>query len=223
MDIIDKNLSFNGLTKRSNTNRIILHHSGTLARQTVETIHNYHKNTLGYAGIGYHYYVRQDGNIYKGRPDNTVGAHAYGSNTDSIGVCFEGHFDKEGMGDLQRRAGQELIAYLKEEYNISKVQAHKDVNQTSCPGKNFPFDEIANYTSTEEKTENEVFLVKLTTVLNIRKEPNTKQSPVGIIKDHGTYTIVETKEEGNRLWGKLKSGAGWICLRENGKDYVKRI
>lgn len=34
------------------------------------------------------------------------------------------------------------------------------------------------------------------------------------IRDKGIYTIVEQK--GN--WGKLKSGAGWICL-----DYTKRV
>lgn len=223
MNIIDKKLNFNGLSKRNTTKRIILHNSGTLARQTVETIHNYHKNILRYAGIGYHYYVRQDGSIYQGRPDNTVGAHAYGLNSDSIGICFEGNFDKEVMGDLQRQAGQELVAHIKNKYNITKIQAHRDVNQTSCPGKNFPFSEIVNYKHIEEKEENGAFLVKLTTVLNIRKEPSTKQSTVGVIKDHGTYTIVETCEEDNRLWGKLKSGAGWICLKENGKDYVKRV
>ena len=60
------------------------------------------------------------------------------------------------------------------------------------------------------------FLVKVTTNkgLNIRKGPGTNYPVTGTIKDQGTYTIVETK--GN--WGKLKSGAGWICL-----DYTKRV
>ena len=35
-------------------------------------------------------------------------------------------------------------------------------------------------------------------------------------KDHGKYTIVETK--GN--WGKLKSGAGWINCSDK---YCKRV
>lgn len=53
------------------------------------------------------------------------------------------------------------------------------------------------------------FLVKVTADgLNIRKGPGTNYSVVGVIRDKGTYTIVETS--GN--WGKLKSGAGWIHL-----------
>ena len=147
VNIIDTNLQFNSnITKRSleKIKRIILHHSGVTVLQTVETIHNYHKNTNGWAGIGYHFYVRKDGSIYKGRDVEFVGAHASGSNSDSIGICFEGNFNEETMNDAQKQAGKELVAYLKNKYNINTVQAHRDVCATSCPGDKFPFDEIAN-------------------------------------------------------------------------------
>lgn len=58
------------------------------------------------------------------------------------------------------------------------------------------------------------FLVKITAnALNIRKGPGTNYSITGCIRDKGTYTIVE--QQGN--WGRLKSGAGWICL-----DYTQK-
>ena len=142
MNIIETNLDFSNLSKRGATNRIILHHTGVAVEQSVEVIHNYHKNSLGYAGIGYHFYIRKNGEIYRGRPEDTVGAHAYGSNNDSIGICFEGNFEEEQMTEAQIKSGKELVNYLKEKYNINKVQMHRDVNQTSCPGKNFKFDEI---------------------------------------------------------------------------------
>ena len=142
MNIIETNLDFSNLSKRGATNRIILHHTAVTAEQSVEVIHNYHKNTLGYAGIGYHFYIRKNGEIYRGRPEDTVGAHAYGSNNDSIGICFEGNFEEEQMTEAQIKSGKELVNYLKEKYNINKVQMHRDVNQTSCPGKNFKFNEI---------------------------------------------------------------------------------
>lgn len=147
MNIIKTNLQFNSnYTTRAITDikRIILHHSGVSVLQTVETIHNFHKNTRGYAGIGYQLYVRKDGTIYEGRPMEWVGAHAYANNRDSIGICAEGNFNEETMSDIQKNALKELVAYLKEKYNISKVQAHRDVDNTSCPGKNYPFTEIAN-------------------------------------------------------------------------------
>ena len=69
------------------------------------------------------------------RPENTVGAHAYGSNYNSIGICAEGRYMEETMLEAQKNALKELVAYLKEKYNISKVQKHKDVCATSCPRK----------------------------------------------------------------------------------------
>lgn len=146
INIIETNLQFNGLTKRDKTVRIFLHHSGTNILQSIEVIHNYHKNTLGWAGIGYHFYVRKDGSIYRGRPEDVIGAHAQGdkANYDSIGICFEGNFDVETMSEVQKNAGKELVAYLKNKYGIDRVQAHREVNSTTCPGLNFLFSEIAN-------------------------------------------------------------------------------
>ena len=47
------------------------------------------------------------------------------------------------MPKKQIIAGNELVNMLKKKYNISKVLAHKDVNATAYPGKNFPFGAIA--------------------------------------------------------------------------------
>ena len=49
--------------------------------------------------------------------------------------------------------------------------------------------------------------------LYIRTGPGTNYSNKGFIKP-GVYTIVQTSGK----WGKLKSGAGWICL-----DYTAKI
>lgn len=67
---------------------------------------------------------------------------------------------------------------------------------------------------------NTPYLVKVTAdSLNIRKDAGTEYSVVGCITDKGTYTIVDEKKgSGAALWGRLKSGAGWISL-----DYVKKF
>lgn len=141
MNIIDKNLSFATLSKRQSTNRIIVHHAAM--NGTVEDIHRVHRNN-GWAGIGYHFYVRKDGSVYAGRPEWAIGAHASGSNYNSIGICAEGNFENEEMSDAQKNAIRELIAYLKDKYNITTVQRHRDVGKTACPGKNYPFDYVVN-------------------------------------------------------------------------------
>ena len=55
--------------------------------------------------------------------------------------------------------------------------------------------------------------------LNIRKGPGTNYGKTGQFTGKGIFTIVqESKGEGATLWGKLKSGAGWISL-----DFAKKI
>lgn len=142
MKIIEKTYRWNGtLARRGVTRRIILHHAAAVTC-SADQIHAWHLAN-GWSGIGYHFFVRKDGTVYRGRPEDTVGAHAGGSNSDSIGVCFEGSFDKEEMPAVQRRAGTELVAYLKKKYGVTTVQRHSDVNATGCPGTHFPFDAIA--------------------------------------------------------------------------------
>ena len=129
------------LTKRRSTTRIILHHAAA-SKCTAQQIHSWHLAN-GWVGIGYHFFVRKDVSVYRGRPEDTVGAHAGNNNYDSIGICFEGNFDREEMPAAQKQAGMELVAYLKQKYGISTVQRHSDVNATGCPGAHFPFAAIA--------------------------------------------------------------------------------
>ena len=63
--------------------------------------------------LGIIFFVRKDGSIYRGRPEEVVGSHAKGSNSDSIGICFEGSYMTETMGQTQINAGRELVSYLK--------------------------------------------------------------------------------------------------------------
>ena len=148
MEIIETNLQFKDMSTRKATQRIILHHADA-KNCSAEDIHRWHLNN-GWSGAGYHFLVRKDGTIYRLRPEDKVGAHAYGSNYNSIGVCFEGNYMEEDMPEVQKQAGKELVAYLKNKYKISTVQKHKDVCATSCPGDKFPFDEIAKSDTSNE-------------------------------------------------------------------------
>ena len=151
MEIIETNLNFKAMSNRQTTERIILHHSASSVA-SAEDIHRWHLNN-GWEGAGYHFLVRKDGKVYRMRPEEKIGAHAYMNNYNSIGICFEGNFEIEEMSDVQVQSGRELVAYLKNKYGINKVQGHRDVNNTSCPGKNFKFDEIANGQATSVVTE----------------------------------------------------------------------
>ncbi len=63
------------------------------------------------------------------------------------------------------------------------------------------------------------YMVKVTDpALNIRSGPGTNHPVVGVIRDLGSYTIVQEQSgAGASVWGQLLSGAGWISL-----DYTQR-
>lgn len=141
MQIIKKNYHWaSPLSIRKKTNRIILHHAQAKTC-SVEDIHQWHLKR-GWSGIGYHFFIKKDGTIYQGRPENTIGAHAKGANSDSIGICAEGNFMQEKMNALQLNAFIDLVSYLKKKYSITDIKRHKDVNATNCPGTYFPFSTI---------------------------------------------------------------------------------
>lgn len=143
MQINEVNYKWNGgLTKRSKTEMIVLHHAAAKSCN-VQQVHQWHLNN-SWVGIGYHYFISQSGQIFRGRPEDTVGSHAKGYNSKSIGICFEGDFTVQSMPKVQLEAGKELVTYLKDKYKIANVKAHRDLMATSCPGSKFPFDEIAN-------------------------------------------------------------------------------
>lgn len=136
------------LKERSDTDMLIIHHSAANG-QTAEQIHNYHLG-LGWSGIAYHYYVRQDGTVYRGRPEDMTGGHTSNYNSNSIGICFEGNFETETMSEAQLNAGIALIEDIKTRYPDIEVLGHRDLNSTACPGANFPFEEMTN-SMTQEK------------------------------------------------------------------------
>lgn len=149
MKIIDAGLKFksNHTVRSGSVNGFVLHHAA--ANGSVETVHQWHLNR-GWAGIGYHFYVRKDGTVYRGRPENWVGAHTDGHNATKIGICAEGNYEVEKMPDVQKNAIIELLGYLRGKYGNQKVYGHRDLDATACPGKNYPFNEIVNGKTTSK-------------------------------------------------------------------------
>ena len=140
MKIIQQLYKWNGnLPERSETKYIILHHRA--GDGDVESIHRDHLNR-GWVGIGYHFYVRKNGEVFKGRPIGSIGAHTVGFNHLGIGVCFEGNFENESMTAAQIAGGRKLIDYLRTLYPNAVVKAHRDFQKTLCPGAKFPFEQL---------------------------------------------------------------------------------
>lgn len=136
----ESGLKFGNLQKRTDTKYLVLHHADA-TKCTVQDVHKWHLNK-GYSGIGYHFFVSKKGEIYEGRPIESVGAHCYGFNKCSIGICAEGDFTKDIMPDIQKKAINEILLYLKNIYPKAEIKGHKELTATACPAPNFPLEEL---------------------------------------------------------------------------------
>ena len=126
--------------KRSSTEGIVVHHLGA-KRAAPETIHQWHLDR-GWIGAGYNIYIRKDGTEYELRGVENQGAHVKGENHRLLGIALEGNFEKESPTDAQYEALANRIKKLFEVYGEIPVTGHYDHQNTSCPGENFPWNEL---------------------------------------------------------------------------------
>ena len=119
---------------------VVLHHSA--GSGSLKQVHDYHRYVNGWSGIAYHLYVRRDGTVWRARPIDARGAHCRGWNDRSIGICFEGNFDREEMGKEQLDAGREAVRYVLGIYPGAIIAGHGELCTTACPGKFFPLAEL---------------------------------------------------------------------------------
>jgi N-acetyl-anhydromuramyl-L-alanine amidase AmpD len=150
MQVIETGFKFGALTTRKSTKRVIIHHTAS-ADVPASTIHQWHLNQ-GWSGIGYHFVIRANGVVERGRPEQTIGAHAGSAgNGDSIGIVLTGNFEIGAPSTAQMIALTELIKELRGRYGNLAVIGHKDVVATACPGKNFPWDELRKRLEEEDE------------------------------------------------------------------------
>ena len=135
-EIVETNLDFGDLSEREQTNMIVVHHVGEITRDvSAEEIHGWHKNN-GWSGIGYHFVIRKDGTIERGRPQEMIGSHAQGFNWESVGINVVGDFEQEEPMPEQVESLARLVAYLEDQYGELQVCGHRDLMNTDCPGAN---------------------------------------------------------------------------------------
>jgi N-acetyl-anhydromuramyl-L-alanine amidase AmpD len=132
---------------------IVVHCSAVRPYQTssADDIDNWHKQRVTHGihwkGIGYHFVVRRDGTIEKGRALAEPGAHVVGHNKHSIGICYEGGLDVEGnkvdtRTPEQKATLRKLVEQLHEQFPNALIVGHHDLN----PGKECPcYDVVSEY------------------------------------------------------------------------------
>ncbi|OLO52592.1 N-acetylmuramoyl-L-alanine amidase [Actinomyces oris] len=153
---------------------VVVHHtagtnsySAGQSASIVRGIYYYHAVTLDWGDIGYNFLVDKFGTVFEGRSGSvaapagkmSVGAHARGVNTGTMGISMMGDYStvspsdaqlgsvgrmagwflkRAGITDANGRAG--LRVWTTERYqagstiSMPRILGHRDVGHTTCPG-----------------------------------------------------------------------------------------
>jgi N-acetyl-anhydromuramyl-L-alanine amidase AmpD len=122
--------------------QIVLHYSATYSDQDLDVrdIDKMHR-ARGFNSVGYHYIIKRDGMIERGRKETEIGAHVKGQNTGKIGICLIGGLERssgpnigvDNRTDAQKRSAASLIRDMLTRYPGAKVVGHRDLAATLCP------------------------------------------------------------------------------------------
>ena len=123
-------------------NEIIIHCSATKPSQyavNVDLIRQWHL-ARNWTDIGYHYVITRDAAVEKGRSLEIAGAHAYGRNKHSIGICLVGGLSEANIPEFnftakQMHAMRDLLQQIGEDHGRMNIIGHRDVPgvNKACP------------------------------------------------------------------------------------------
>ncbi len=104
----------------------------------LESIRRYHRESLGWGDIGYHFAVDRAGRIWQCRSLAWQGAHVADHNEGNIGVVVLGDFDQQQPSPAQVAALEQHLRTLMRAYGVpvSRVKTHQEWAPTACPGRN---------------------------------------------------------------------------------------
>ena len=126
----------NKMLETKNIKYLVVHCSDTPDDQDLNgyDIHKMHIG-FGWDGIGYHQIILRNGDLQSGRPEYWKGAHAYGYNDKSLGVCLIG---RKNFNSQQLITLRFLLDALKQKYPNSSIVGHYEITRSdkTCPNFN---------------------------------------------------------------------------------------
>ncbi|NLM74485.1 MAG: N-acetylmuramoyl-L-alanine amidase [Clostridiaceae bacterium] len=144
---------------------IVVHHA-VCRSCSAQDVHKWHLDR-GWLGIGYHFFIRKNGLIYRGRPEQFVGGHLLSEeNNNTLGICLEGcytdYINERGQVLTEKEVPQTqldalvwLCLYCKSKWPVRTINGHLDYDsakkaEKDCPGKYFPWDKFWQMLKREE-------------------------------------------------------------------------
>lgn len=96
--------------------------------------------------VGYHFFIKLDGEVQTGRHPDELGAHVKDANMDNIGICLAGtdKYTKQQWDALKL-----LVADLMSSYPIVAVKGHEDWPSGKAQGKTCPNFDVGKWFATK--------------------------------------------------------------------------
>ena len=126
----------------SDVKYLVIHCSATRSNQnyTVEQLMRDHK-ARRFRTIGYHFYIRRDGVMTQHRKILEKGAHCLPYNHCSIGICYEGGLNEDGIpcDTRTKKQTERMVDLLKNLHRLfpkARIVGHRDLPGTTpkeCP------------------------------------------------------------------------------------------
>lgn len=124
---------------------LVVHCSASPPKVKVDrnVIDRWHRER-GFLCIGYHFVIRRDGVVEKGRELDEVGAHVAGHNAESIGICLAGGVNAEmkpedNFTDDQYAALALVLRDLLKTYTRAAIVGHTQLDpKKACPSFDVP-------------------------------------------------------------------------------------
>jgi N-acetyl-anhydromuramyl-L-alanine amidase AmpD len=127
-----------GVRNLNQITQAVIHHSATRMNaigSRPQVYAKFHVENRGWPGIGYHFVIQPNGDIFQTNELKTVSNHVQNANTKSIGICLSGNFDVEQPTEAAYNAAVWLVKVLSTQLSRElEIKAHNEYAPKSCPG-----------------------------------------------------------------------------------------
>ena len=233
---------------------VVVHHtagtnnySAGQSASIVRGIYYYHAVTLDWGDIGYNFLIDKYGTVFEGRSGSvaapagrmSVGAHARGVNTGTMGLSMMGDYSSVSPSDAQlssvgkmagwflRRAGitdangwAGLNVWTTERYqagstiSMPRILGHRDVGYTSCPG-NVGYSKLGTIrTIAQQQISGSGGWKAESGAWYYLNSDGAKAT--GWVTDSGRWYYLDASKGGAMATGWVSDGGSWYYLNSDG-------
>ena len=233
---------------------VVVHHtagtnnySAGQSASIVRGIYYYHAVTLDWGDIGYNFLIDKYGTVFEGRSGSvaapagrmSVGAHARGVNTGTMGLSMMGDYSSISPSDAQlssvgkmagwflKRAGimdangwAGLHVWTTERYqagstiSMPRILAHRDVGYTSCPG-DVGYSRLGTIRTIAQQQISGSGGWKAESGSWYYLRPDGAKA-TGWVADAGSWYYLDASRGGAMTTGWLRESSSWYYLRPDG-------